>query len=657
MAVNWDENNRRYNIVFQGILRETDVDQLSFISAPTFDGGKDNILNTQYYNLSFATTPTGGTAGGNFVLSFNDPGRGPINTELIAVDADTDTTAANIQKAINDLVLPNGAKATVTWDAVNSSYQIEFNHDPEIPMSFSAVNMAFDGGTSDIQQAAQNVQISFLTDPADANTWTDGGTEGGSFILSIGDINTGIIKVGASPMATARNIMNAINELEVRNGATLIRATDVQWDPTNHRYDISFNVDPQETVTFNAANAQFDGGTEKLSGTQQANLAFDIDPDGGSEGGSFILTLGTGSNALKTNAISVGSTPQETAARIEYALNHLANNAALPNNATAKVNWDDSNKVYKIAFSSDPELEIGFVRKPFDGGTSVLSTLLQGSAELEYPADNECIILSKEVYNSLGTPETLYFRFFKYEIQPGDGPGEGSKQPVSRWGCDISTNQMFQNVDGYNPLTDFSAIDINGEQPRYGTGTKLYRVYNIEFDENGTMKNTNPHMNLPFNQQIPVPGSGASNPTIDVDLSLITQHDGESTIRIGQNGHGQGELKSYNVDSNGSINGVYNNGEIRELARVALASFANPAGLIQQGGTLFVESINSGTANIGKSGDPGLGTVAPSSLEMSNVDLSEEFTDMIVTQRGFQANSRIITTSDEMLQELMNLKR
>lgn len=661
VAVNWDENNRRYNIVFQGALRESDVDQLSFVSAPVFDGGPADISNTQNYNLSFATTPTGGTAGGNFILSFNDSDRGPINTGLIAVDADTDTTAANIQNAINTLALPNGAQATVTWDAVNSRYQIEFDQDPGIPMSFSPVNIAFDGGTADVQQTAvpswQNVQLSFLEDPADPNTWTNGGTEGGSFILSIGTVNTGIINVGASPIATARNIRNAINQLELHNGSTLIQVTDVQWDDTNHRYDISFNVDPQEAVTFTAASAQFDGGTETVSGTQEANLAFDIDPDGGSEGGSFVLTLGTGSNALQTDAITVGRTPQETAARIEYALNHLANDAALPNNSTATVSWNASNQVYNIAFSSDPGLVIGFARQPFDGGTPLLNTLLQGSSELEYPGDNECIITSKEVFNSLGTPETLYFRFFKYEIQPGDGPGEGSSQPVSRWGCDISTEQMFENTEGYNPLTDFSAIDINGEQPRYGTGTKLYRLYNIEFDENGSIKNTNPHMSLPFNQQVPVPGSGAANPTIDVDLSLITQHDGESTARVSQDGHGQGQLKSYNVDSNGSINGVYNNGEIRELARVALASFANPAGLMQQGGTMFKESINSGVADIGKSGDPGLGTIAPSSLEMSNVDLSEEFTDMIVTQRGFQANSRIITTSDEMLQELMNLKR
>lgn len=90
---------------------------------------------------------------------------------------------------------------------------------------------------------------------------------------------------------------------------------------------------------------------------------------------------------------------------------------------------------------------------------------------------------------------------------------------------------------------------------------------------------------------------------------------------------------------------------------MVLANFANPEGLNNLGNTLFSESNNSGPAQIGVAGQGSLGAISPSSLEMSNVDLAQEFTDMIITQRGFQANSRIITTSDELLQELVNLKR
>jgi flagellar hook protein FlgE len=95
---------------------------------------------------------------------------------------------------------------------------------------------------------------------------------------------------------------------------------------------------------------------------------------------------------------------------------------------------------------------------------------------------------------------------------------------------------------------------------------------------------------------------------------------------------------------------------VRVLSQLALATFSNPGGLTKAGSNLFQASNNSGLPNMGLAGE-GRGTLQSGSLEMSNVDLSEEFTEMITAQRGFQANTRIITTSDEILQELVNLKR
>ncbi|HHX65284.1 MAG TPA: flagellar hook-basal body complex protein, partial [Chloroflexi bacterium] len=95
----------------------------------------------------------------------------------------------------------------------------------------------------------------------------------------------------------------------------------------------------------------------------------------------------------------------------------------------------------------------------------------------------------------------------------------------------------------------------------------------------------------------------------------------------------------------------------RVIGQIALAEFGNPAGLIRAGGNLFLPSANSGLAQIGVAGDGARGSISAGFLEMSNVDLAREFTDMIVAQRGFQANSRVISTSDEVLQELVNLKR
>jgi flagellar hook protein FlgE len=118
-----------------------------------------------------------------------------------------------------------------------------------------------------------------------------------------------------------------------------------------------------------------------------------------------------------------------------------------------------------------------------------------------------------------------------------------------------------------------------------------------------------------------------------------------------------GQIASYSIGSSGEINVVGADGQVAPVATIGLATFSNTSGLTKVGNNLFQESANSGVANIGTAGVDGHGTVASGFLEMSNVDLSEEFTDMIVAQRGFQANTRIITTSDEILQELVNLKR
>ncbi|MDI9567279.1 MAG: flagellar hook protein FlgE [Bacillota bacterium] len=146
---------------------------------------------------------------------------------------------------------------------------------------------------------------------------------------------------------------------------------------------------------------------------------------------------------------------------------------------------------------------------------------------------------------------------------------------------------------------------------------------------------------------------------LTLDFSALTQYaaEGESYMELTQDGYTKGDLVEVFFDTGGVITGVYSNGESRPLYRLVLANFANPEGLNNLGNTLFSESNNSGPAQIGVAGQGSLGAISPSSLEMSNVDLAQEFTDMIITQRGFQANSRIITTSDELLQELVNLKR
>lgn len=125
----------------------------------------------------------------------------------------------------------------------------------------------------------------------------------------------------------------------------------------------------------------------------------------------------------------------------------------------------------------------------------------------------------------------------------------------------------------------------------------------------------------------------------------------------GQYGRSSGSLNGFSIDATGVITGSFTNGTKKSLGQIVLAKFDNPMGLQKIGNNFYENSPNSGDPQIGRPGSSGFGSINPGTLEMSNVDLSMEFTEMITTQRGFQANSRVITTTDEMLQELVNMKR
>ncbi len=118
-----------------------------------------------------------------------------------------------------------------------------------------------------------------------------------------------------------------------------------------------------------------------------------------------------------------------------------------------------------------------------------------------------------------------------------------------------------------------------------------------------------------------------------------------------------GELERLFIDETGTVTGAFTNGINLVMGQIALADFSNEGGLLPAGDNMFSSSANSGPAVVGFVGEGSQSGITAGALEMSNVDLASEFTDMIVTQRGFQSNARVITTSDEMLQELVALRR
>ena len=146
--------------------------------------------------------------------------------------------------------------------------------------------------------------------------------------------------------------------------------------------------------------------------------------------------------------------------------------------------------------------------------------------------------------------------------------------------------------------------------------------------------------------------------TAGVSNGDLTQYAAASTTNFNtQDGYAAGNLRGVSVDEKGFVTGVYSNGQLTPLYQVVLAEFPSYFGLSKMGKNLYAESRASGQAMTGVPLSGSLGSISPSAIEMSNVDLAQEFVKMITTQRAFQANSRVITTSDEILQELISLKR
>jgi len=269
---------------------------------------------------------------------------------------------------------------------------------------------------------------------------------------------------------------------------------------------------------------------------------------------------------------------------------------------------DQDNKLFTDAFS------------PING------TVAAGGITLSQPINAAVHTTSIDIFDSLGSKHTLTLHFRKYHTSTNPN--------------DPTTWKWYAEVPEPASLG----------QPAYGE---------IKFNPDGSLKSFNPP-SLIFN-----PNNGA-NPgqTIQLDLGTLNKFDGitsfeapSSTSGQTQDGYPGGDLQQLVVDQTGTIIGVFTNGRSYSLAQVAIAKFVNNEGLMNEGGALFSASPNSGDPIIGTAGTGGRGTIQPSSLEMSNVDLSRSLTQLIVIQRGFQANSKTITTSDEMLNTLLQLKR
>jgi len=280
--------------------------------------------------------------------------------------------------------------------------------------------------------------------------------------------------------------------------------------------------------------------------------------------------------------------------------------------------WDPNGPSAAPPINTTNTFNIPVVR---DGNMQPLSTINQRIANVH----NTKI----DVFDSLGNNYALEVSWEKQD------------NGIWRWRAWLpDSNITLSNNTGLIRFTPDGKIDTSD--------TGLYNptpTINVQFDEVGAM---------PSEIKLDFSGQSFQKELLDG----VTQYGSEFTTKgYYQDGYTMGVMTDFAMAQDGTINGIYSNGQNIPMYRVALALFNNPAGLVKVGNTAFRDSNNSGIPQIGSPLEGGAGAVVGSSLEMSNVDLTEEFTKLITSQRGFQANARMITTSDQVLEELINIKR
>ena len=297
--------------------------------------------------------------------------------------------------------------------------------------------------------------------------------------------------------------------------------------------------------------------------------------------------------------------PAKATQNINFACNLNKNTPEIPENATeadvAKGTWNTEFKIYD-SFGNQHMLAVNFTKVPGNPN--------QWRANVQIDPDNADATQTRV---GLGTT---------------DGQG----------------NDFIINFDNYGTLA--GVTDSAGNVTNPDGEVILQASYNVP-DANANDDGT------PYRQTMNI-----NLGTIGSMINTVTQSaSSSSTKAFYQDGYTLGYLDNFKIDSTGTITGVYSNGTNRTIGQIAMATFSNQGGLEKAGDNTYVESNNSGTARINASGIAGAGSLLSGALEMSNVDLTEQFTDMIVTQRGFQSNAKTIQTADTLLETVLSLKR
>ncbi|WP_432748296.1 flagellar hook protein FlgE [Pectinatus frisingensis] len=483
---------------------------------------------------------------------------------------------------------------------------------------------------------------------------------------------------------TAETIKNI--KLTLADGTTVsVPATD-----TSTAYHIGDTVDKNKVVSINATLA--DGSTVPLTGgPHKAGDIYTSDKtikdvqlvfaDGGQTSstadGTYDTTYPSNSITIKTLVTNSDGTKSATLSD-----GTIVNN--LPSSGTYTVNQpfvdtvqsiivtlsDGSTKTISAANAAGIEYEKNATGtgKYQSKITGILPTTLGGTTATTADTTNSYTIGSSDY--PYGTPDNSTISGMTLTLSDGTNSttssgvyGSGYTLGGSTYPSYATTATVYDSLGAAHSIpVSFQRTSGTGDTwlasvapGTYGTLTIPSGVTQTLTFDGSTGKLTSGG-SMSVNMTVPYPNGATQNQQISLDFSNLTQYSGENNASATGDGYAAGFYKDMSIGQDGVITISYTNGQKQTGGQIAIASFNNPAGLEKEGGSLYSQSNNSGTARVGTFTSQGV-TVTPGALEMSNVDISNEFSDMIVTQRGFQANSKIITVSDEMLQTLINMKQ
>lgn len=585
-----------------------------------------DMLSQSTYGASAPTTTTGGTNPRQIGL-----GEAVASIDMLMTDGSAQATGKNTDVALSGngfMILSKGGDTFYTRDG---AFEFDANGNYVLPGSGYYVQgwNAIDG-TLSTSGIPENIVVK--SGKTMAATQTSNLTYAGN--LDAGALVITSITYTADPSGNANAVANnqAINAMVVTytdgthevlstTGGQSTEASAVAQsylaDNTNVAdTDLVYNADPLggETIRIGQnRDVTVNGATSKKTVSAVYFTTRDAKAQEDADAAGTDITVRDLDNS--TNSFTSGT------------FNIYDANDSDTTVTTQSVNVDGTNVIAATLTLSDGstlKVSSGF----YEIGHSVPVTTVSTVYDAEGNMHSVTLLTDKaggnawRTYISPGTGQKGY----QSEVDITESDGTSTKIYLNRTvGQDAQGNDVVSSDLSHINFTELGAIDTANT-----SGGSLYLEYSN--------------------------GNNAQATTVAVDFNDITQYAGSNTLYPTTDGNSLGTLNSISIDVNGVITGTYTNGIIQNEAQIAVAQFINSAGLDKSGTSLYKESNNSGSARVGTVNDFGF-AFTPSALEMSNVELASELVDMIVTQRGFQSNSKVITVGDEMLESIVNMKR